>query len=41
MSTILGIGGIFLNFIGDEKEVKAWYERLFKMRMSDYGASFI
>ncbi|GEM_PF-1702967 len=41
ISSILGIGGIFLNFKGKESEVKNWYKKRFKMRMSDYGASFI
>ena len=41
MSKIIGIGGIFLHFKGDEKEVMKWYSNVFEMKMSEYGTSFI
>ncbi len=41
MSKIVGIGGVFLHFKGDESEVKKWYSNVFEMKMSEYGTSFI
>lgn len=41
MANILGIGGVFLNFKGEPKDVRNWYENILKLNMSPYGTSFI
>lgn len=41
MAKIVGLGGVFLQFKGEEKEVQKWYNDFFKIDMSEYGAGFI
>lgn len=41
MAKAVGIGGIFLHFKGDEKELFKWYEANLKLDMSPYGTGFI
>lgn len=41
MGKAVGIGGIFLHFKGDEKELFKWYEANLGLNMSPYGTGFI
>ena len=41
MAKAVGIGGIFLHFKGDEKELFKWYEANLGLDMSPYGTGFI
>ena len=41
MAKVVGIGGIFLQFKGDEKLVQKWYNENLGMDMSEYGTGFI
>ena len=40
MSKITGIGGVFIEFKGEESKVKEWYSMVYKLKMSDMGTSF-
>jgi len=41
MAKAVGIGGVFLHFKGDEKEVMDWYEKHLGFDMTPYGTGFI
>lgn len=41
MAKAVGIGGVFLHFEGDEKEVMDFYERHLGFDMTPYGTGFI
>ncbi len=41
MGRVVGLGGVFLQFKGEEKELKDWYQKHLKLDMSDYGTGFI
>jgi uncharacterized glyoxalase superfamily protein PhnB len=41
MAKAVGIGGVFLHFKGDEKEVMDWYEKNLGFDMTPYGTGFI
>jgi lactoylglutathione lyase len=41
MAKAVGIGGVFLHFKGDEKEIFKWYEANLGLNMSPYGTGFI
>lgn len=41
MAKAVGIGGIFIHFKGDEKELFRWYEANLGLDMSPYGTGFI
>ena len=41
MGKAVGIGGIFLHFKGDEKELFNWYQANLGLAMSPYGTGFI
>jgi predicted enzyme related to lactoylglutathione lyase len=41
MAKAVGIGGIFLHFKGDEKELFKWYQVNLGLKMSPYGTGFI
>ena len=41
MGKAVGIGGVFLHFKGDEKEVMKWYESELGFDLSPYGTGFI
>jgi lactoylglutathione lyase len=41
MSKIVGLGGVFLQFKGDEQKLKDWYQKQFELDMSDFGSGFI
>lgn len=41
MAKAVGIGGVFLHFQGDEKEVMKWYETNLGLDMTEYGTGFI
>lgn len=40
MAKAVGIGGVFLHFEGEEKEVMDWYESELGFDMTDYGTGF-
>ena len=40
MAKAVGIGGVFLHFEGDEKEVMDWYETNLGFDMTPYGTGF-
>jgi len=40
MAKAVGIGGVFLHFEGDEKEVMDWYEKNLGFDMTPYGTGF-
>lgn len=40
MAKAVGIGGVFLHFEGEEKEVMNWYEKNLGLDMTDYGTGF-
>ncbi len=41
MGKAVGVGGIFLHFKGDEKELHEWYHANLGLEMSPYGTGFI
>lgn len=41
MAKIVGLGGVFLQFKGEEKEVQHWYQTFFELDMSEFGTGFI
>ena len=41
MSKAIGIGGVFLHFNGESKEVFAWYEKYLGLEFSAYGSGFL
>lgn len=41
MAKAVGIGGVFLHFEGEEKEVMDWYEKHLGLDMTPYGTGFI
>lgn len=41
MAKIVGLGGVFVHFEGDEKEVHKWYQDFFGLDMTEYGTGFI
>ena len=41
MAKAIGIGGIFLHFKGEEKDLFKWYEANLGLDMSPYGTGFI
>lgn len=40
MAKIVGLGGVFLQFKGEKKDVQRWYKDFFGLTMSDYGTGF-
>lgn len=40
MAKVVGLGGVFLQFKGDEKEVLKWYSEFLNMDMTEYGSGF-
>ena len=40
MAKAVGIGGVFLHFEGDEKDVMDWYEKNLGFDMTPYGTGF-
>jgi len=40
MAKINGIGGIFLNLEGNEKELRDWYRDVLGVMVSEYGVNF-
>ena len=41
MAKAVGIGGVFLTFKGNEKELFDWYQGNLGLEMSSYGSGFI
>ena len=41
MAKIVGLGGVFLQFKGEEKLVQKWYNEFFNLDMSEFGTGFI
>lgn len=41
MAKVIGIGGVFLSFKGEDKALRDWYEEHLHLAMSDYGTGFI
>ena len=41
MGKVIGVGGVFLGFKGDDQALRDWYELHLGMDMSPYGTSFI
>lgn len=40
MGKAIGLGGVFIQFKGNEQEVKDWYQKMLKLDMSEYGTGF-
>lgn len=41
MGKAIGIGGVFIHFNGDSKEIFDWYEKYLGMDFSAYGSGFL
>jgi uncharacterized glyoxalase superfamily protein PhnB len=41
MAKAVGIGGVFLHFLGEEQELKDWYQDNLGFDMTDYGTGFV
>jgi uncharacterized glyoxalase superfamily protein PhnB len=41
MAKAIGIGGVFLDFNGNEKEVMNWYHKYLGLQLTEYGSGFI
>lgn len=41
MAGIIGIGGIFLDFVGDKDMLHEWYHKTLGLDMTDYGTGFL
>lgn len=41
MGKAIGIGGVFIHFKGDSKEVFDWYEKYLGLEFSAYGSGFL
>ncbi|AIO19014.1 Glyoxalase-like domain protein [Candidatus Izimaplasma bacterium HR1] len=40
MAKVVGIGGVFLQFKGEKKEVQNWYNEFMGLDMTEYGTGF-
>ncbi len=41
MGKAIGIGGVFLHFKGELKDIHNWYEKELGLDMTDYGTGFL
>lgn len=41
MAKVVGVGGVFLQFKGDDQELRDWYESHLQLEMTPFGVNFI
>jgi uncharacterized glyoxalase superfamily protein PhnB len=41
MAKAVGIGGVFLPFEGNEKDVMNWYHKYLGLQLTEYGSGFV